>query len=99
MWADKEYTQDPNEALCFPTQHRALRLLHWLSARPEQHIAVVTHLMFLRNLKSLFGADGTLAASPESAALELTAEGSPDLSDYKNCELRSFDLFTDGTPS
>lgn len=63
---------------------RALRLLGWLSRRPERCIAVVTHSEFLRHL---FGQFGDTLHEEDRSCLQRKAA---------NCELRSIVLCSHG---
>merc|ERR1712228_153316 len=50
---DKMFYRDKeNDELC---KKRGVKFLQWLCGRPEIHIAVVTHSVFLKNLFSMFG--------------------------------------------
>jgi len=52
MWENKEdFPSDKASEAC---AHRALRFLHWLAARPEKVIAVVSHWVFYTHLFALF---------------------------------------------
>lgn len=53
MWPNKEDT--PTEAASTDCANRALKFLHWLHARPEKTIAVVSHWVFYTHLFRLFG--------------------------------------------
>jgi broad specificity phosphatase PhoE len=52
MWPKKE--DSPNDAASVDCANRALRFLHWLHARPEKTIAVVSHWVFYTHLFRLF---------------------------------------------
>jgi len=65
-------------------QERALRLLGWLSRRPERCVAVVTHAEFLRHL---FGQFGDTLDENDRSCLQRTGV---------NCELRSVVLCSHG---
>ncbi len=55
MWAAKEML--PSEDASDACAKRAHAFLHWLAARPEQHIAVVSHWVFYTHLFALFPHD------------------------------------------
>jgi len=49
-WSEERETEEH-------VHDRAIRFLQWLSSRPEQELAVVTHSSFLKNLFKVFGGD------------------------------------------
>lgn len=79
---DDLYTDERESAI--QVQERAIRLLEWLSARPERCVAVVTHSEFLRHL---FGQFGDTLHEEDRTCLQRTGA---------NCELRSVVLCSHG---
>lgn len=80
---DVFYTDERETAV--EVQARALRLLEWLSARPERCVAVVTHAEFLRHLFGQFG--DTLDEKDRSSLQRMNTA---------HCELRSVVLCSHG---
>lgn len=63
-----------------PEEHvlrRAMQFLHWLAARPEREVVVVTHSSFLKNLFTVFG--GQTSKDDQDVLRAVPA----------NCELRT----------
>jgi len=84
MSSDSDDLHDDERESSVEIEERALRLLGWLSARPERCIAVVTHSEFLR---FLFGQFTDTLHEEDRSCLQRTAA---------NCELRSVVLCSHG---
>ena len=84
MPSDEDVLHGDERESGMEVRERALRLLNWLSARPERCVAVVTHSELLRHL---FGQFGDTLHEEDRSCLQRTAA---------NCELRSVVLCSHG---